>query len=96
MNLHDYLQLPGSLSVSQLRAEIGAKSDAQIRQWEHGYAGRRPGLDYQVAIERATTGLVPVEEWGVGKWMRVVDEGWPHAGGRPVWDSARIDAAAEA
>lgn len=54
MNLHDYFQSPGSLSVSALAERIGVKSDAQVRQWQHGYAGRMPSPENCLAIERAT------------------------------------------
>ena len=58
MNLSEYLASPGALSVSDLRARIGARSDAQVRQWQHGYANRLPGPVYCLAIERATGGAV--------------------------------------
>lgn len=87
MKLHDYLQLPGSYTVSQLRARGVAKSDAQIRQWQHGYADRRPNPDNRVALERATGGKVNVEEWGADcKWKRIKDRAWPHPDGRPLLD----------
>jgi tRNA G37 N-methylase TrmD len=35
MTLDEYLSSSGAMSVSALRAAIGAKSDAQIRQWRH-------------------------------------------------------------
>jgi len=54
MTLDEYLKTPNALTVTQLRLAIGAGSDAQIRQWQHGYAGRRPGAAMCVAIERAT------------------------------------------
>jgi len=38
---------------------IGAKSDNQIRQWQHGYAGRVPSpITHAAAIKRATDGAV--------------------------------------
>lgn len=58
MNLRDYFDSPGALSVAQLRERIGVKSDAQVRQWQHGYADRQPSPEYSVAIERATEGAV--------------------------------------
>lgn len=89
MNLHDYLSSAGSLSVSQLRAGIGASSDAQIRQWQHGYSDRKPSFENCVAIERATSGVVTVEELRPdGAWMRVPDADWPHPEGRPLLDFA--------
>jgi hypothetical protein len=89
MNLHDYLQLPDSLSVGVLRERIGAKSDAQLRQWQHGYYDRRPNPDNRVALERETGGKVNVEVWGGDcKWMRIADGTWPHPEGRPLLDFA--------
>lgn len=87
MNLHEYLSSPGALTVAQLREKIGALSDAQIRQWQHGYAGRKPSFDNCVAIELATGGLVTVEELRPGElWMRIADPAWPNLQGRPVLD----------
>ncbi|WP_279212644.1 transcriptional regulator [Delftia acidovorans] len=58
MTLSEYFAAAGSLSVARLRELIGAKSDAQVRQWQHGYAGRVPSPAYCLAIERATEGQV--------------------------------------
>jgi DNA-binding transcriptional regulator YdaS (Cro superfamily) len=58
MNLNEYLSQPDSMTVAQLRERIGSLSDAQIRQWQHGYAGRRPSPENCVSIERATEGAV--------------------------------------
>ena len=58
MNLSEYLASPGALTVGELRMRAGVSSDAQIRQWQHGYANRRPGPAHCLAIERATNGAV--------------------------------------
>jgi DNA-binding transcriptional regulator YdaS (Cro superfamily) len=58
MNLHEYLNSEGALTVAQLRERIGVKSDAQIKQWQYGWADRQPGPQYCVAIEDATKGRV--------------------------------------
>lgn len=58
MNLHAYFLLPDALTVAELRDRIGAKSDAQIRQWQHGYAARRPSPENCLSIERVTNGVV--------------------------------------
>ncbi|MCR6477544.1 Cro-like transcriptional regulator [Variovorax phage VarioGold] len=97
MNLNDYLQLPDSRSVSELRVLIKAKSEAQIRQWQHGYAGRRPNWANRVALEHATGGKVNVEEWGADcKCTRLADPAWPHPGGRPLLDIEVAKSKAEA
>ena len=96
MNLLEYLATPGSLSVSQLRERVGAQSDAQIRQWQHGYAERKPSFENSVAIERATEGQVTVEEIRPdATWLRVKDRAWPHPKGRPVLDFALSEPKAE-
>ncbi|MBQ0917483.1 helix-turn-helix domain-containing protein [Hydrogenophaga aromaticivorans] len=58
MKLNEYLSKPDSLSVAKLAELIGVKSDAQVRQWQHGYSGRQPSPEYALAIERATGGSV--------------------------------------
>ena len=58
MTLDDYLKSAGALTVAQLRAAINAKSDAQIRQWQHAYGSRLPSPQNALAIERATAGAV--------------------------------------
>lgn len=88
MHLRDYFDSPGALTVSQLRERIGAKSDAQIRQWQHGYADRQPSPEYCVAIERATDGKVPRWDLRPDDWNRI----WPELigpDGKPkaaTWD----------
>ena len=97
MNLNDYLQLPDARPVSELRVLIRAKSEAQIRQWQHGYSGRRPNGANRFALEKATDGKVNVEEWGVDcRWTRIVDVAWPHPDGRPLLDFELVDQPAEA
>jgi DNA-binding transcriptional regulator YdaS (Cro superfamily) len=73
MNLRDYLASDGALTVGQLSAAIGAKSDMQVRQWQHGYADRVPGPAYCVEIERATEGRVRRWDLRPGDWHRI----WP-------------------
>ena len=80
------------MTVAQLRDRIGALSDAQIRQWQHGYADRKPSFENCVAIERATEGAVTVEDLRPNDlWTRVQDETWPHPNGRPLLDFAAQD-----
>lgn len=73
MKLHDYLSSDGALTVAQLRDLIGVKSDAQIRQWQHGYADRKPSPEYCVAIERATGGKVTRRDLRPDDWKLI----WP-------------------
>lgn len=58
MTLDEYMKQKVGLSVTDLAAKIGAKDPAQVRQWQHGYAGRMPSAPYCVAIEKATGGAV--------------------------------------
>ena len=57
MKLDEYLK-QGVMTAAALAAAIGAKSTMQVRQWQHGYAKRKPGPAYCIAIERATGGAV--------------------------------------
>lgn len=73
MKLKDYLRTPGAMTVAQLRAAAGVKSDAQVRQWQHGYAGRLPSASSCVAIERATAGAVRRWDLRPTDWHQI----WP-------------------
>jgi DNA-binding transcriptional regulator YdaS (Cro superfamily) len=79
MNLRDYFASSGALSVAELRDQICAKSDAQIRQWQHGYAGRVPSPANCSAIERATGRLVTRWDLRPDDWYRI----WPELVGAP-------------
>ena len=78
MTLNDYLRTTGSLTVSQLRIAIEAKSDAQIRQWQHGYEDRVPSPENCTAIEQATAGKVMRWDLRPEDWPRI----WPELIGR--------------
>lgn len=65
------------MSVTELRSAIATKSEAQIRQWQHGYANRRPGPIYCTRIERATGGLVSRKDLRPDDWMEI----WPELDG---------------
>jgi len=73
MRLSEYLNRSDALSVTRLCSLIGAKSETQIRQWQHGYAGRIPGPIYAAAIERATNGLVTRRDLRPQDWHLI----WP-------------------
>ena len=73
MKLNDYFGSPGALTVAQLRERIGALSDAQVRQWQHGYGDRKPGPQYCVAIERETGGQVTRRDLRPDDWHLI----WP-------------------
>lgn len=78
MTLNDYLKTEGALTVSELRQAIGAKSDAQIRQWQHAYAGRTPSPENCTAIERATARQVMRWDLRPDDWHLI----WPELVGR--------------
>lgn len=73
MNLNAYLVAAGQMTPAQLASAIGARSAAQVRQWQHGYAGRRPSAEYCVAIERATVGAVTRRDLRPDDWWLI----WP-------------------
>lgn len=73
MTLSEYLNTAGSMSIAQLRARINVKSDAQIRQWQHGYADRLPSPANCVAIEQATDGAVTRQDLRPDDWRAI----WP-------------------
>lgn len=79
MKLHEYLASDGALTVNQLRERIGVKSDAQVRQWQHGYADRQPSPEYTIAIEFATEGKVRRWDLRPNDWWRI----WPEQVGTP-------------
>lgn len=73
MKLDKYLELPDALTISELRARIGLKSDMQIRQWRHGYAGRKPSPEYATALAIATGNKVARWDSRPDDWYRI----WP-------------------
>lgn len=73
MRLDQYLKSGDGLTVAKLRQAIGVKSDAQIRQWQHGYADRLPSPQYCVAIEQATAGVVSRRDLRPDDWHLI----WP-------------------
>lgn len=73
MTLNEYLKSPGAMTVGQLKAALGVNHDAQIRQWQHGYANRRPDPATCVAIERVTGGLVTRADLRPNDWHLI----WP-------------------
>jgi DNA-binding transcriptional regulator YdaS (Cro superfamily) len=73
MNLNEYFSSPDAMTVADLRDRIGAKSDAQLRQWQHGYADRRPSPENCVSLEKATDGLVTRQDLRPDDWKKI----WP-------------------
>lgn len=73
MKLNEYLSSPGAMTVAQLAERIGVKSDAQVRQWQHGYSDRQPSPEYALAIERATGGKVARQDLRPDDYWRI----WP-------------------
>lgn len=56
------------------------KSDAQIRQWRHRYAGRIPSAENCVGIEKATGGVVTRQELRPDDWFLI----WPELAKEPA------------
>jgi DNA-binding transcriptional regulator YdaS (Cro superfamily) len=73
MNLHDYLNSPGALSITALAAAIGVKNVAQLRQWQHGYANRIPGPENCVSMEQVTEGAIKRWDLRPADWHLI----WP-------------------
>jgi DNA-binding transcriptional regulator YdaS (Cro superfamily) len=77
MDLKRYLSQPGAMSAAELARRIGVEG-AQVRQWAHGYAGRRAGPANCVAIEDATNGAVMRWDLRPEDWHLI----WPELVGR--------------
>jgi len=73
MNLHDYLNSPDAMAITALAAAIGIKNVAQLRQWQHGYAGRIPGPENCVAMEQVTNGAIRRWDLRPSDWHLI----WP-------------------
>ncbi len=73
MNISEYLSSGGAVSVKELAARIGVRSEAQIRQWQHGYADRQPSPQYCVALEQATDGAITRQSLRPNDWHLI----WP-------------------
>ncbi|WP_186121079.1 transcriptional regulator [Burkholderia gladioli] len=83
MNLDQYLSHPTSMTVSELRLKMrslgyAVKSNAQIRQWRHGYSGRVPSPENCVGLERATGGRIDRRALRPDDWHLI----WPELGRR--------------
>lgn len=93
MDLNTYFERPGAESMVDFAQGIDANPD-QVRQWRHGYMGRRPGQETCLVIERATEGLVTCEELRDDiTWRRVKDKAWPwHPAGKPLVDALPAEA----
>ncbi len=73
MDLDQYLSTPGSQTVTHLRKRMQAlgydvKSNAQIRQWRHKYAGRGPSEANCMGLELATDGKVTRKDMRPNDW----------------------------
>lgn len=76
MHLDEYLSIPGSLTVRELRArmlELGykVKSDDQIRQWRYRYSDRHPSPENCSGLELATDGKVKRQDMRPDDWHRI-------------------------
>lgn len=87
MQLDAYFRSPDSLPYTEVARRISCPDPAQVRQWAHKYAGRRPGLKYACALERELYPHVTCEELLADvPWFRIPDPSWPNPKGRPVID----------
>lgn len=73
MTLDEYLSSDDSISPADLCRAIGVRNLAQLRQWRHGYGGRRPDPANCVAIETATRGKVSRQDLRPDDWQAI----WP-------------------
>lgn len=85
MTLDQYLASPGALSVTELRLKMRSlgyaiKSNAQLRQWQHGYAQRAPSPENCVGLELATDGAISRKELRPDDWWLL----WPELDGAHV------------
>lgn len=71
--LNEYLKGDGAMTVNELAAAVGVPDPAQVRQWQHGYAGRKPSPEMAVRIERATAGAVTRRDLRPDDWSAI----WP-------------------
>lgn len=78
--------------VGKLAVAVGVTQNA-VSNWRS--RGTSPDDKHCVRIERATRGLVTVEELRPHHyWLRIPDPSWPNKGGRPVLDYAMDEAPA--
>ncbi len=87
MNLSEYFSSRSGLTVAELKAAIGVKSESQVRQWQHGYADRLPSPANCVAIEKATGGVVSRRDLRPD-WQEI----WPELVRRPSTDTEKATA----
>jgi DNA-binding transcriptional regulator YdaS (Cro superfamily) len=85
MTLDQYLSSPDALTVTQLRLRMRAlgydvKSNAQIRQWQHGYGNRAPSPENCVGLELATGGAISRKNLRPDDWWLL----WPELDGADV------------
>lgn len=80
---------------ASLAALLGLPDRRNVWPWFN--TERRIPCEHCPAIERATDGLVTVEELRPdAAWLRVKDKAWPHPMGRPVLDFSLADKTAQA
>lgn len=78
MDLNAYLSLPHSPTASEFARSLGINPD-QVRQWRHGYDGRKPSAESCVLIEQATKGAVTRKDLRPDDWERI----WPELSRKP-------------
>lgn len=72
MTLNDFLN-SRAMAAADLAVKIGVRDVNQIRQWQHGYANRRPSPANCAAIEQATGGQVTRRDLRPDDWHLI----WP-------------------
>lgn len=88
MNLDTYLSQSDAPTVAQFRERMCSlgyhvKSDAQIRQWRHGYGGRKPDHENSVGVELASDGAVSRRTFYPDDWHLI----WPELVGGATGES---------
>lgn len=93
MTLDEWLSLPDAPTLVSVARDLSKNQD-QLRQWRHGYGGKRAPPKVCAELERLSGGKVLCEhERPDLPWLRVDDQAWPGGRGRPVLDVVQQEAA---
>lgn len=89
MTLDEFFSQPGAPSMAEFSRGLDINQD-QVRQWRHGYGGRRPDSPTCVLLETATGGKVMRWDLWPNNWWK----NWPELKDHP--DAPPIPVEAEA